>query len=378
MSTAIVGIGRTEYSMASGRTPKAMAVEACRQALDDAGLGIEDVDGICTFMVNDSASAIDVGWALGRDEMSWCNTMLAGGNAVADQIATAAAVIEAGLAKAVLVYRSLNGRSGYRFGTVTGPMEVDNDLQVDVSSGFLVPPQWFAMWARRHQAETGSTCEDLGQIAITQRSHAVPNEHAVRRDPLTMEAYLEGRWIAEPLRVFDCTSEVDGACAVLLVGEDLVKDVKTTPVWLLGSSNSQSGSGWMNWDDPTRMFGRTAGPKIWETTGLGPWDMDFACIYDCFTYTVMSAMETFGFCERGEVGAFFREGRATYGGDMVINPHGGLLSEGYIHGLNHHYESTLQLRGDAGVRQVEGAEVALVTAGGGPYGGANVYSTVKP
>ena len=355
-----------------------MAVDACRQALDDAGLTIDDVDGICTFMVNDSAPAIEVGWALGRYEMSWANTMLAGGNAVADQIATAAAAIEAGLCKAVLLYRSLNGRSGYRFGTVTGPMEVEGSLQVDTSSGFLVPPQWFAMWARRHQLETGSTCEDLGQIAITQRSHAVPNEHAIRRDPLTMDEYLEGRWIAEPLRVFDCTSEVDGACAVLLVGEDMVKDVKTKPVWLLGSSNTQMGGGWMNWDDPTKMYAATAGERIWNKTGLKPYDMDFACIYDCFTYTVMASMEGFGYCERGEVGAFFRDGHATYGGDIVINPHGGLLSEGYIHGLNHHYESTLQLRGDAGVRQVDGAEVALVTAGGGPYGGANVYSTVKP
>jgi acetyl-CoA acetyltransferase len=297
---------------------------------------------------------------------------------VAEQIAMASAVIEAGLCKAVLVYRSLNGRSGHRFGTVIGPMEVPGDGQVDVSSGFLVPPQWFAMWARRHQFETGSTSEDLGQIAITQRAHAVPNEHAIRREPMTMDDYLAGRWIAEPFRVFDCTSEVDGACAVLLVGEDMAKDVKTTPVWLLGSSNAQSGSGWMNWDDPTRMYARSAGPKIWERTGLRPADMDFACMYDCFTYTVMATMEGYGFCERGEVGAFFREGRATYGGDVVINPHGGLLSEGYIHGLNHHYESTLQLRHEAGVRQVEGAEVALVTAGGGPYGGANVYSRSKP
>jgi acetyl-CoA acetyltransferase len=206
----------------------------------------------------------------------------------------------------------------------------------------------------------------------------VANEHAIRREPLSMDEYLAGRWVAEPFRIFDCTSEVDGACAVLMVGEDLVKDVKTTPIWLVGSSNSQSGSGWMNWSDPTKMYAATAGPKIWAKTGLTAAEMDFACMYDCFTYTVMATMEGYGFCERGEVGAFFREGRATYGGDVVVNPHGGLLSEGYVHGLNHHYESTLQLRHRAGARQVDGAEVALVTAGGGPYGGANVYSRTKP
>jgi acetyl-CoA acetyltransferase len=304
--------------------------------------------------------------------------MFGGGNLVADQIATAAAVIEAGLCRAVLVYRSLNGRSGHRFGTVEGPMQVEGDNQFDVASGFLVPPMWFAMWARRHQHVYGSTSEDLGQIAITQRKHAVPNPHATRREPLTMEQYLAGRWINEPFRVYDCTSEVDGAVAILLTSEAVARECRQPPVWLLGSSNSQSGMGWKQWEDPTQMYARYAGPRIWEGTGLRPADMDFACMYDCFTYTVMATMEGYGFCEKGQVGRFFAEGRATYGGDVVVNPHGGLLSEGYIHGLNHHYEAALQLRGAAGERQVQGARRALVTAGGGPYGGANIYSSEKP
>jgi acetyl-CoA acetyltransferase len=106
--------------------------------------------------------------------------------------------------------------------------------------------------------------------------------------------------------------------------------------------------------------------------------MDFACMYDCFTYTVMATIEDYGFCAKGEVGDFFREGRATYDGDVVINPHGGLLSEGYIHGLNHYFEAALQLRGHAGERQVDGARLALVTAGAGPYGGASVLSAEQP
>jgi acetyl-CoA acetyltransferase len=101
-------------------------------------------------------------------------------------------------------------------------------------------------------------------------------------------------------------------------------------------------------------------------------------MYDFVTYTVMATMEDYGFCGKGEVGDFYREGRATYGGDIVVNPHGGLLSEGYVHGLNHHYEAVLQLRGEAGARQVPDARRALVTAGGGPYGGAVVYSAERP
>jgi len=355
-----------------------MAVEACRGALTDAGLGIEAVDGMCTFQVMDSAHPLEVAWALGRDELSWANSMYGGGNLVADQIATAAAVIEAGLCRAVLVYRSLNGRSGHRFGTVEGPMRVEGDGQFDTPSGFLVPPQWFAMWARRHQYMYGTTSKDLGHIAITQRAHAGPNEHATRRDPLTMDEYLAGRWIAEPFRVFDCTSEVDGAVAVLLAGDDVASDTARPPVWLVGSANSQSGSGWASWDDPSEMYARTVGPRLWKRTGLRPSDVDVACMYDCFTYTVMATMEGYGFCGKGEVGDFFAEGHATYGGDVVVNPHGGLLSEGYIHGLNHHYEATLQLRGGAGARQVKDARLALVTAGGGPFGGANIYSRERP
>ncbi len=134
-----------------------MAVAACRDAIADAGLTTADVDGICTYMANDSEQPIFVGWALGIEELAWANAMYGGGNLVADQIATAAAVIEAGMCKAVLVYRSLNGRSGYRFGHIEGPMQVPHHDQFDTASGFMVPPQWFAMWARRHQHEYGST-----------------------------------------------------------------------------------------------------------------------------------------------------------------------------------------------------------------------------
>jgi acetyl-CoA acetyltransferase len=378
MTVAIVGIGRTEYTKKSGRTPRAMAVEASRAAINDAGLTPQDVDGMITYHVNDSASPQDVAWGLGVNQLSWANAVLGGGNLVADQIATAAAVIEAGLCQTAIVYRSLNGRSGHRLGSMEGPIEVANDDQFNAPSGWIVPPQWFAMWAKRHQHEYGSTCEDLGQIAIQQRAHAVPNEHAVMRTPMTMDDYLAGRWINEPFRVYDCTAEVDGAVAILLAREDIAVTCKQSPVWLVGSSNSQGPSAWTSWDDPTEMYSRTAGPMLWNKTGLKPTDMDFACMYDCFTYTVMATLEGFGICEKGQVGKFFAEGRATYGGDIVINPHGGLLSEGYIHGLNHHFEAALQLRGDAGVRQVADAGVALVTAGGGPYGGANIYSREHP
>jgi acetyl-CoA acetyltransferase len=378
VATALVGIGRTEFSRRSGRTTRAMAVEACRAAVADAGLALDDVDGMATFQVGDSAHPGDVSFAMGKNELAWSYSVYAGGNIVSDLIATAAAAIEAGLCRAVLVYRSLNGRSGHRLGSMDAPIRVSDDGQFDAPSGFLVPPQWFAMWARRHMHEYGTTSEDLGSIAVQQRAHAIPNPHAVMREPLSLEQYLDGRWINEPFRVYDCTYEIDAAVAVLVTSEAVAHGAATTPVWLVGSGNSQSGSTWTAWDDQTAMYSRTAAPRLWDRTGLRPADMDVALMYDCFTYTVLATMEDYGFCGKGEVGDFYREGRATFGGDVVVNPHGGLLSEGYVHGLNHHYEAVLQLRGGAGARQVPDARRALVTAGGGPYGGAVVYSSERP
>jgi acetyl-CoA acetyltransferase len=140
----------------------------------------------------------------------------------------------------------------------------------------------------------------------------------------------------------------------------------------LGEGHTHGGS-WTNFPDLSEMYSAYAAKRLWASTGLRPADIDVACMYDCFTGTVMATFEDFGFCQKGETGAFFAEGRATYGGDVVVNPHGGLLSEGYLHGLNHHFEAVTQLRGDAGGRQVPGARHALVTAGAGPAGGALIY-----
>nr|WP_198287078.1 hypothetical protein [Frankia sp. QA3] len=261
MTVAIVGIGRTSYSRRSGRTPRAMAVEAARAAIADAGLAAQDVEGMSTYQSNDSCFPQEVAWGLGLDGLKWGSAAFGGGNLVADQIATAAAVIEAGLAKSVLVHRSLNGRSGHRLGTVDGPVEIAGEFQFDAPAGFVVPPQWFAMWARRHQHVYGSTSEDLGHIAIQQRAHASVNPHAVMREPLTMDSYFADRWINEPFRVFDCTAEVDGAVAILLAGADVAADCAQPPVWLVDSVNHHGASGWTAWPDLSQMYSVKAGPN---------------------------------------------------------------------------------------------------------------------
>ena len=234
---------------------------------------------------------------------------------------------------------------------------------------------WIALWAQKHQAVYGSTCEDLGQIAITQRTHAGPNPHALQREPIDMDDYLAGRWINEPFRIFDCALEIDGAVAVVVTTEERARDLRQKPIGILGHVEAMGhGGSFDHWPDYTTMYSHEAAPLLWDRSDIGPDDIDLACMYDCFTYTVMATMEDYGFCEKGQVGAYFSEGRATYGGDVVVNPHGGLISEGYIHGLNHTYEAVLQLRHQAGDRQVDDAELALVTAGAGPVGGAMILT----
>lgn len=374
---AVVGIGRTQYVRRSGRTGLSMATEAIRAAIDDAGLTVGDVDGVTCFNTGDPANSLRVAHSLGIDDLRWGLTVYAGGNQVATVMANAAATVISGLAETVVVYRVLD--SGVRYGKITGPVSVGGFEQFAAPHGYMVPPQWFAMWARRHQHVYRSTCEDLGAIAINNRRHAAANPHAIARDPLTLDQYLDGRWVVEPFRVYDCAYEVDGAVALVVTSTERAKDLRHPAVYPIGAADCMGVGGMPDlWDDMTTMYSREAAPRLWSRTGLGPADMDIACMYDCFTYTIMATFEDFGFCGKGEVGDYFREGRATYGGDVVVNPHGGLLSEGYLHGLNHHYEAVLQLRGAAGDRQVPDARLALVTAGAGPYGGAIVYGAERP
>ena len=212
------------------------------------------------------------------------------------------------------------------------------DMQFAALNGYVIPPMWIAMFAQRHKHVYGTTDEDFGQIAITMRTHAAANPHAMQRQPIDMDDYLSARWICEPFRLYDCCLETDGAVALVVTTLDRARDLRQAPVRMAGFGEAHtSGGSWTNFPDLSEMYSAYAAKRLWASTGLRPADIDVACMYDCFTGTVMATFEDFGFCPKGQTGAFFAEGRATYGGDVVVNPHGGLLSEGYLHGLNHHF-----------------------------------------
>ena len=357
----VVGIGRSPYSRNSGRTTQGLAVDACRAAIVDAGMQLADVDGIIEFNVGDSANSLNVAYGLGLPGLRLPVDLMAGGNVVTQAVAMACMAVQSGKCKAVLVYRSLNSRSGQRIGTYTGDIRIGGDDQYGAPHGYMAPGQWFAMWCRRYMHENGTTYEDLGQVAITTRAHAVPNEAAIMREPITMEQYLASRWIYDPFRLFDCALEADGACAILVTTREKARDLAQTPVQMLDEETFMARHP-DSWENMGNLFSAHSAPPLWQRTGLTPADMDFACIYDCFTFTTVGVIEDYGLCEKGGAGEYYRSGKATYGGECVINPHGGLLSEGYIHGMNHHYEAVLH------------AKVALVTAGTGPFGGGLIYA----
>jgi acetyl-CoA acetyltransferase len=361
--TAIAGVGYTPFSKNSGVSTLTLAVEAILAALDDAGLGVDDVDALATHRVGDSTPPWVVAPALGVPEVTWYLDQFGGGSVSHSVIGQAAMAVASGMATTVVCYRAVNARSEFRMGgTGRAPAPIF-DVQYQAPYGHLAPPQQFAMYARAHMNAYGTTHEQLGRIAVGQRANAVENPRALKRDPITLDDYLASRWIAEPLRLLDCCLETDGACAVVVTSAERARDLPHPPVLISaaawgGGDSFLSGSG----TDFTVSEAARVAPRLYAMAGVGPGDIDVAEIYDCFTYSVLVQLEDYGFCAKGEGGPYVESGATARDGALPVNTHGGFLSEGYVHGINHIAEAVAQLRGTAGGRQVPGAEVALSTA----------------
>ena len=374
---AIAGIGWTDYSKNSGRTVRSLASEACLNAIGDAGLGVKDIDGFVSFNFNDSVPAIAVATEIGVPAARYAMDFLSGGNAANMIILTAAAAIEAGLAENVLCYRAMNGRSGFRLGGGRD-LSAYGITQFTAPFGWITYPQAMAMWCRRHMIEYGTNAEQLGEIAVTFRQNAMLNPRAMQRDPMSMDDYMASRMIVDPFRMYDICLETDGACAILVTRAERARDLAQKPVYISGGAygggpdQGEDLFDAIRWPDHSHNYAKYIADDLWRSAGMGPADIDVAEIYDCFTYSVIMQLEGLGFCKDGEGGEFVRGGRSARTGELPMNTHGGLLSEGYIHGLNHVVEAVQQLRGQAGPRQIAGAETCLTTAGAMTCGSAMV------
>jgi len=378
--TAVVGVGYTPFTAKSGRSVLELATDASRAALEDAGLPAKALDGVTSYSMGDSVPAQMVATTLGLENVTHFMDLSLGGQAPCQLLLLADAVIRAGLAETVLIYRALNGRSGIRVGHDQLDASMYPSAAERYAAGLTLYPAHIAMWARRYMIETGATELDLAAVVMEQRWYAQRNERAVVRKPLTLDEYLASPMIASPFRVADCTREVDGACALVVTSIERARDLKQKPVAVLGgafAAGPRSGAevgDILLWDDYSVNAMQFVGQHIWKRTGISPAEVDVAEIYDCFSSAVLLGMEGLGLVGRGEAGAFIREGHTRLGGKLPVNTHGGLLAEGYLHGMNSLAEGVLQLRGQAGERTVQGAEIALVSSGTLMDGSAVVLS----
>ena len=378
-TAAIAGVGYTPFTRASGRSVLSLARDACRAAVDDAGLAPGVVDGIATFSVmHDSAPAQSVATVLGLPRLRYSLDMDLGGQAPCHLTHQAAIAVESGQAEAVVVYRAMNGRSRRKVG----------DMRFAGSGGAFRYPlgystylMYVAMWARRFLHETGQGEQDLAAVALASRRWAQDNERAARREPLDLDDYLGSRFVAEPFRVPDCTVEVDGGCALLVTTVERARDLRHAPVRIAAAAyRAGAGSGLdigdhLSWRDYSRNYTSLLAGDLFARAGLSPADLDLAEIYDCFTSTVLMGLEGLGICERGTSGEFVRSGATAPGGSLPVNTHGGLLGEGYLHGMNTLTEAVLQLQYRGGSRQVPDAEVCAVTSGALMDGSSMILTT---
>jgi acetyl-CoA acetyltransferase len=369
---AIAGIGATDFSRASGRSVLALGAQACAAAVADAGMSLADVDGIVRCE-QDVVLHNDLADVLGLPELNYWGSTGTGGSAPAGMVAQACAAVTTGLAKSVLVFRSLNGRSGARYGQGTPTLRTGGNGSYDeyfVPYGLVAPGQMFSLIARRHMIEFGTTSEQFGAIALACRERANANPAAqMYGRPMTAQDYLSARPIADPLRLFDYCLETDGACAVLVTSAERARDASAAPVVIRavaqgGDAAQQPGLVFpaLMRESLTNQPSARVARMLYDRAGLGPEDVDVAQIYDCFTITVLLQLEDYGFCAKGDGGSFAASGALGLTGSLPINTAGGNLSEGYIHGVNHIVEGVRQIRGTS-TSQVRDAEVCLVTSG---------------
>jgi acetyl-CoA acetyltransferase len=289
---------------------------------------------------------------------------------------SAVMAVSMGLARHVLVYRTVTESTAQGTGRRQGIGVAD--AEVGGSQQWLIPfraysaANWLAQYAQRHFYEFGTTEKQMAQIALNGRRNAALNPKAVFREPLSMQDYLGSRMVSSPFRLFDCDVPVDGSTALIVsVAEHACAIDHPVAQFEAVGTALRGRPSWEQWDDFTTMPALRCAEHMWSRTDLRPADVDIAELYDGFSWLTMSWLEALGFCGHGESGPFIEDGtRIALEGELPVNTHGGQLSAGRLHGYGYIHEAVLQLRGEAGARQVQRPpEVAVVSNGGGPLAG---------
>jgi acetyl-CoA acetyltransferase/uncharacterized OB-fold protein len=371
------GIGRSDMGRRLFRDPLSLTIDAALAAVEDAGLTLDDIDGLSTYPGPAGAGMSEGGVTAVEEALRLKPTWFNGGGEVpgpAGALVDAALAVASGLCRHVLCFRTVwqsthatmgLGRGGG--GRISGGAMMEYRMPF----GAVSAASWIGMHANQYFHRYGADRELLGRIALNARANAARNPAAIYRDPMTMDDYMSARMISSPFGLYDCDVPLDASIAVIVSDASVAGDLPHRAVRIEAAGTQVTER--ISWDQDTvthepQVFGQSA--HLWSRSALTPADVDLALLYDGFTFNAVSWLEALGFCGIGEAKDYVGDGRRiAIDGELPINPHGGQLSEGRTHGFGFLYEAVTQLRGDAGERQIADAEVAVVTSGGGTPSG---------
>jgi acetyl-CoA acetyltransferase len=370
---AIVGAALSDCGRVDDKTAFHLHQQATSRALADAGIDKSEVDGFMSCGTG-SLAPIEVAEYLGMGPMRWVDGTSVGGSSWEFYVEHAAAAIAAGLADVIVAAYGSTTRANLKRGIRTANLSfgVRGPQQFDAPYGHTLMAK-YAMAARRHMHEFGTTAEQLAEIAVSARYNASLNPDAYYRDPLTIEDVQSAPMVADPFTKLHCCIRSDGGGAVVLVSEERARDCAKKPVWVLGTGEAVTYTTLSEWEDFTEAPAAISGPLAFERAGLTPDDVDVCEIYDAFTSMVLLSLEGLGFCKKGEAGPFVEDGKLRVGGALPTNTDGGGLSSCHpgMRGMFLLVEATKQLRGECEARQVADAKIACVNGTGGWWSSAS-------
>lgn len=370
----IVGVGESARSKRSGRTTLSLGYEAARRALDDCGMQASAIDAVLSYQDMDACTSHALAVSLGIHDAT-CIELLGGGTLTETLVAQAIGLIELGQARRVLIFRSMNGRSGLRMGGGAGwgAQEWMNLLPHGaymVPWGIFAAAHRFALVATRHMHDTGLSEEALYAVCQALYDYAQMNPAAMMcGKPLTRQGYFESPYLAYPFRRHDYCLESDEANAFIVTTADIAADLPCKPVAIEAVVPRRGSADAFHYALPkmTDVAGDKVAPELYARAGLGPASVNVAAIYDCFSWVIVRQLEAFGFTEAGASDAFVRSGALTRTGRLPTNTAGGQLAEGYTHGMNNVLEIIRQLRGEfRGTDRQVTCDTGIVTGWGGP------------
>ena len=364
---AIVGASMTKLAKKNpDKSTMGFALEACKMAIEDAGLAKDDVDGL--LFTHPSQQGERHGFSgrvadlLGITS-NFNATVDCGGATPIVLVQIAAMAINAGMCKNVVCCY------GWQNNPIDIPPSLPPNFEFTLTYGEVAATPFLAQITRRHMNDFGTTSKQLGTVAVTCRKHACMNPNAQSYGkPITLEDHQKSRWISEPLRALDCCPWTDGGGAVVVTSAERAKNLKKRPVYISGWGQAHGAPLLRPWRNPNISdwtIWKGASDTAFKMAGVARKDIDVAQLYDAFTIVFLVQLESSGFCKTGESGPFVESGKINLGAELPCNTAGGLLSEGHTMGMGHIVESVRQLRGECGERQVKDAEIALATGFGG-------------